>query len=119
MDMYALSFWAILAVLSAVVYIAVVCVVRKPMADLLKVNSYIAPAANFYLRSFYLIVLLAVLAVLAEAQGPSAEQLQDLMRCVWWVASSLSSVFWAVLLSIGSFVALVTILFAVLGRYRD
>lgn len=117
--MISLIVWLALALLCALVFILVVVTIRKPMDDLLKVNSYISPAAKFYLRSFYLIILLAVLAVIAAAQGPSGEQSQNFMQCVWWVASNVSSVLWSVLLSIGGYVVLLTILFAVLGRYRD
>ncbi len=117
--MVTLIVWLVLAFFCALACILAIFAIRKPMCDLLKVNSYISPAMKFYLRSFYLIILLAILAVLAAAQGPSAEQSQNFMQCVWWAASHLSSVLWSILLTIGGYALLLTILFAVLGRYRD
>ncbi len=117
--MVSLIVWLALALICAIACVLVVFTIRKPMYDLLKVNSYISPAAKFYMRSFYLIILLAVLAVLAAAQGPSAEQSHNFMQCVWWAASNFSSVLWSILLTIGGYALLLTILFAVLGRYRD
>lgn len=117
--MVTLIVWITLAILSAVLLAVVVFTIRKPMGDLLKVNSYISPAAKFYLRSFYLIILLAAIAVIVSAEGPSDEQSKNFIQCVWWVADKFSSVLWSVLLSIGGYALLLTVLFAVLGRYRD
>jgi len=117
--MVTLAVWLVLALLCAIACILAVFTIRKPMGDLLKVNSYISPAARFYLRSFYLIILLAALAVIVSAEGPCAEQSKNFMQCVWWVGNKTSSVLWGILLTIGGFALLLTILFAVLGRYRD
>ena len=111
--------WICLALCAGVVCAIVLLSVRKPMRELLQVNSYILPAKRFYLRTFSLLILLAVLSVLVSTGGPCAEQSKTFMNRVWWVAEQLSSVFWAAIISIGGYALLLTILFAVLGRYRD
>ncbi len=111
--------WICLLLCAGVVCAAVMLTVRKPMSDLLRVNSYISPARRFYLRTFSLLIVLSVLSVLISAGGPCAEQSKNFMECVWWVADQVSSVIWAAILSVGGYALLLTILFAVLGRYRD
>ena len=89
------------------------------MNELLKANSYISPDSKFYLRSFSLVLLLAALGVIVSAEGLCSEQSKNFMQCVWWVGDHLSSVIWGALLAIGGYALLLTILYAVLGRYRD
>ena len=48
--MVGLIVWIVLVALTAVIYVAVVCSVRRPMNELLKTNSYISPARNSYLH---------------------------------------------------------------------
>lgn len=111
--------WLCLLLCAAVVCAVVMLTVRKPMSELLQVNSYILPARKFYLRTFSLIIILAILSILISAGGPCAEQSENFMERVWWVADEVSSVIWAAILSVGGYALLLTILFAALGRYRD
>jgi len=41
------------------------------------------------------------------------------MEYAWWVVNRLEPAFWAAALFLIGYVVLLTILFAVLGRYRD
>jgi hypothetical protein len=89
------------------------------MRDLLSTNSYITPARKFYLRTFALVLFLATLGIVVAAGKPCDEQSKSFMPCVWWVFDGLEPVLWTVTLALGAYVVLITILFAVLGRYRD
>ena len=111
--------WVALALLAGVVCLLVIATIRKPMNQLLKANSYISPARKFYLRSFCLIILLATLGTIVSTDEPCEEQSGHLMPGIWWILRSLSPVLWSAILSIGGYALLLTILFAVLGRYRD
>ena len=111
--------WIALVLLAGAVCLLVIAAIRKPMNQLLKASSYIDPARRFYLRSFCLIILLATLGTIVSTDGPCEEQSEHLMQGVWWVLRSLSPVLWGAILSIGGYALLLTILFAVLGRYRD
>jgi uncharacterized transporter YbjL len=117
--MITLIVWIALVLSTGVVCVTVIFAVRKPMGELLKANSYISPASKFYLRTFSLVLFLASLGVIVGAGEPCAQQTECFMQCVWWVANHLSPVLWSAVLSIGGYVLLVTILFAVLGRYHD
>lgn len=117
--MATLIVWIALVLLAGSVCVAVILAIQKPMSELLKANSYISPAGKFYLRSFCLIIFLATLAVIVAAGGPCAEQSKTFMQCVWWVVDHLSPVLWSATLSLGGYILLLTILFAVLGRYHD
>jgi len=117
--MTALIFWIALMLLACAVCVAVIFAIQKPMSELLKANSYISPARKFYLRSFSLVILLATLGVIAAAEGLCAEQSKSFMQGVWWVVDNLSPVLWSATLSLGGYALLLTILFAVLGRYHD
>ena len=117
--MIVLIVWITLVLLAGGVCVAVIFAIRKPMSELLKANSYISPARKFYLRSFSLVIFLATLGVIVAAGGPCAEQSKTLMQGVWWIVDNLSPVLWSAVLSLGGYVLLLTILFAVLGRYHD
>ena len=119
--MVALVIWIVLASLAAAICLLVIGAIRKPMNELLSANSYVSPARGFYVRSFCLIIFLATLGTIISAGGPCAEQSKDFnfMQCVWWIMDSLSSVLWCAIVCIGGYALLLTILFAVLGRYRD
>lgn len=94
---------------------------RGPMLELLRSNSRMAPGARFYVRSFALIVALAALAAATDFHLPCAEQSESMtfMGCVWWAIDGLDSVFLSASLFLIGYVLLLTILFTVLGRYRD
>ena len=108
----------ILAVIVLVVVVA--CLMRRPMANLLNSNAYMAPAAKFYVRSFVVVLSLAVLAGLASLNfsGPATTDAGHFMAWVWWGATELRSILWSVCQFVGGYVVLLTIIFAVLGRYR-
>ena len=117
--MVALVIWIALALLAAAVCLLVIGAIRKPMNELLSANSYVSPARGFYVRSFCLIIFLATLAAIISIGQPCEEQSKHFMQCLWWILDSLSPVLLSAILCIGGYALLLTVLFAVLGRYRD
>lgn len=117
--MAALITWIAMVILAGAVCVAVIFAIRKPMRELLGANSFISPASKFYIRSFSLVIFLAALVVIVARGGPCARQSESFMQCVWWVVDNLSPVLWSAILSLGGYTLLLTILFAVLGRYHD
>jgi hypothetical protein len=111
--------WIALMVISVLICVSAIFIIRKPMKELLQANSCILQARRFYLRTFSLIVILATLAVLVTAGSPCAQQSRSFMAGTWWIVDNLGSVLWSVTVSLGVYVLLLTILFAVLGRYHD
>jgi hypothetical protein len=117
--MVALIVWLSFVVLSIAVSLLTILSIRKPMNELLKANSYISPARKFYLRSFALIIFLATLAVIVSIDELCEEQSRHFMEGIWWIFDNLGPVLWIAILSVGAYTLLLTILFAVLGRYHD
>ena len=113
--------WIVLAVVAIAVAVAVVCLIARPMRALLAANSYISPAQGFYMRAFALAASLGALATIAGRQMPCGDQKKSMaaMEYVWWVVGGLEPAFWSIALFLMGYVLLLTILFAVLGRYRD
>jgi len=117
--MVALIVWIALILLAGGICVAVIFLIRKPMSELLKVNSYLHPARNFYLRSFTLVISLATLGVVVSTGKPCSKQSENFIQCLWWLADNLDSVFISALLTLGGYALLMTVLFAALGRYHD
>ena len=115
--MVELIVWIVLVALTGVVCVAVICAVRRPMRELLEANSYISPAKSFYLRAFAVLVFLAALATVCETDAPTNDK--AFMEYVWWIVGALQPTFWALSLWLMGYVALLTLLFMILGRYRD
>ena len=113
--------WIVLAALAIAVAVAVTCLIAKPMGTMLGSNSYMAPGRKFYVRAFAVAASLAALATIAGRSPPCPDQGESMaaMEYAWWIVGSLEPAFWSIVLFLGGFVALLTILFAVLGRYRD
>ena len=113
--------WIVLAAVSVAIAVAVVCLIARPMGKLLASNSYMAPGQSFYVRAFALVLFLGTLATVAGRYIPSPDKRESMtvMEYVWWVAGGLESAFWSLALFLVGYVVLLTILFAVLGRYRD
>jgi hypothetical protein len=111
--------WIVLAVLSGVSCAAVIAAILRPASELLRVNSYISPASRFYLRAFWLIMVLATLSVVIAAGEPNAEQSKYFIDCVWWIGEQWKGVLMSMVAVIGGYAVLLSILLAVLGRYRD
>lgn len=113
--------WLIFVALAIVVAIIVVRLIGKPMRALLGANSYMAVAQSFYLRAFALVLYLGVLAAVVgkPIPGPEVGKSMASMEYVWWVANNLEPAFWSISLFSFGFVVVLTILLAVLGRYRD
>ena len=113
--------WLILAALAIVATIIVVRLIAKPMRVLLRANSYMAPAQTFYVRAFALALCLGALAAVVGTSLPKPEQGKSMaaMEYVWWVANGLAPAFWSISLFLFGFVVILTIVLAVLGRYRD
>ena len=111
--------WIVLAVLSGVSCAAVIAAIQRPASELLRVNSYISPASRFYLRAFWLIMVLITLSVVIAAGEPSAERSKNFLDCVWWIGEQWKGVLLSMVAVIGGYAVLLSILFMVLGRYRD
>jgi hypothetical protein len=115
--MVGLMVWLVLVVLTVVVCIAVIWAIRKPMSVLLKANSYISPARSFYLRAFTVVVVLAALATVSETGAPESDK--AFMEYVWWIVETLQPVLYMLSFWVMGYAALMTLLFMILGRYRD
>jgi len=115
--MVGLMVWLVLVVLTIVVCIAVIWAVRKPMSVLLKANSYISPAQSFYLRAFTVVVVLAALATISETGAPESDK--ALMEYVWGIVETLQPVLYMLSFWVMGYAVLMTLLFMILGRYRD
>jgi len=111
----------VFAAATGLIALALVWVVRKPMADLLRSNAWMTPGATFYARTFAVAVALGALAAVAGFSPPCPEQYAAMGRIewVWWLAQRLEPVFMTGALFLLGYVLLLTILFSVLGRYRD
>ena len=119
--MVELIIWLVSVVVAVVAAIIVVRLLEKPMRALLGSNSYMACAERFYIRAFALAVYLSTLAAVVGRSPPKAEEGKSIstMEYVWWVIDGLESAFWSISLFLLGFVVLLTIVLAVLGRYRD
>lgn len=109
--------WLILVALAVVICVVVISAVRRPMRELLGVNSYISPARSFYLRAFSVLVILAALSVVSQIDAP--ESGKAFMEYVWWVVKATHPVLSALSIGLIVYAAVLAILFVVLGRYRD
>jgi hypothetical protein len=109
--------WAVLSAVTVVVCISISLAVRKPMRDMLSTNSYILPARAFYLRSFTVLLLLGAFSMIFKADVPDKEKV--FMEYVWWIVDTLQPVFFALSIWMIVYAGLLTILFAVLGRYKN
>jgi len=107
-------FAAIVVVLSVIV----VCSLRKPMQQFLSANSYISLAKDFYVRAFVAIIFLAAVSGIAGA-SLLAEDKKSFMERLWWITNSLKEPLFYISLWTLLYVAILTVLYAVLGRYRD
>lgn len=109
--------WLIFAAIVVLVSLFIVVLLKKPMGQILSVNTFIEPAKVFYLRTFKLIIFLAALASVAEAHLPEKDK--AFMEYVWWITASLKEPLYYLGIWIMLYAAMLTILFAVLGRLRD
>lgn len=107
--------WLIFVAIAIGLAFVVVHLVAKPMRFLLGANSYMAPAQRFYVRAFAMVIYLSTLASVLDREFPPPND----MEYVWWVADGLKPAFWSMSLFLLGFVVLLTIVLAVLGRYRD
>ena len=115
--MNAIPAWITMIILLGALITTWFLIIRKPMRNLLSVNSYISPARAFYTRAFIMIVSLGALASVVELDAPDSDQAG--MECVWWAVENLEPVLWSTALFSMGFVLMLTILYAVLGRYHD
>ena len=109
--------WIVLVVLAGGVCLAVICALRKPMHELLRTNSYICPAREFYLRTFTVLIILAALATVSNTDTPDNDK--AFMEYIWWIVNAAQPLFMALSFWLLGYAALLTLLFVVLGRYRD
>jgi hypothetical protein len=109
------------AAATGLIAVALVWVVRKPMAELLRSNAWMTPGTAFYGRSFAVAVALGAMSVVAGFSLPGPEQYAAMGRIewVWWLAQRLEPAFTMGAIFLLGYVLLLTILFSVLGRYRD
>ena len=113
--------WLALAALSAVLVVVVVGLVVRPMRMLMTANSHLSPAALFYVRAFVIVMALAGLASTLSVDTPCPTQAAEkgFMEWVWWVVEGLRPVAWVVSGFLMGYALLLTILYGILGRYRD
>jgi len=113
--------WILLAVVSGGGVAVVAALMRRPMHTLLTANAHLAPAAGFYGRGFVIVLVLAALAAVVGTSVPCPQQAAEkaCMEWVWWTVDGLKPVCWSVLGLLMGYVLLLTILYAVLGRYRE
>jgi uncharacterized membrane protein YozB (DUF420 family) len=112
-----ITVWAALSAITVAVCVLISLAVRKPMRDMLGANKHILPARGFYLRSFSVLLLLGAFAMIFKTDVPAEGK--AFMEYVWWIADSLQPVFFVLSIWVIVYVALLTILFAVLGKYND
>jgi len=117
--MTSLIAWSGLAALAGGLVTVVALAVRGPMRTVLTANAHLMPAATFYIRTFVLVIALAALAGVAGTGMPCEKQSENAITVAWWIVGQLQNVCWSVGGFLMGYVVLVTILFAVLGRYRD
>ncbi len=110
--------WFVFAAIVVVLSVVIIRSLRKPLQQFLSVNSYISPAKDFYTRAFTAIILLAALSGIAEAVFPT-EAKKSFMEYLWWITNSLDKPLFYISLWMLLYVAILTVLYAVLGRYRD
>lgn len=115
--MAGLTVWIVLVALTGAVCAAIIYALRRPMHELLKVNSYISPARKFYVRTFTVLIFLAALATVSKTDVPSNDK--EFLEYVWWIVEALQPTFWALSFWLIGYATLLTLLFVVLGRYHD
>ncbi|KPK78873.1 MAG: hypothetical protein AMJ81_14685 [Phycisphaerae bacterium SM23_33] len=107
--------------------VIVFLLVYPPMRKLLGINSTLAAAGSFYTRTFLIVLLLAVWAAVmgmdlgkpaAAATQPAAPR-PPFMQAVWKVADDLEQLLWPMAVILGVYVALLTVVYAAVGRCRD
>jgi hypothetical protein len=109
--------WLIFAAIVVFVSLLIVLLLKKPMQQILSVNSFIQPAKVFYLRTFKIIIFLVALASVAETSMPKEDK--TFMEYVWWITGSLQEPFFYLAVWTMLYAAMMTVLFVVLGRLRD
>ena len=112
-----MTFWIAMVELTGGVCAAVILAMQKPMCEMLESNTYIRRARRFYIRAFGVLVVLAGLATASKADLPSDDA--AFMEYVWWIAATMRTLFMALGFWLIGYAALLTLLFVVLGRYRD
>ncbi len=120
-EMPAIVAWIVLAATAAGVAGLMTWLMGGAMRRLFHANAYMKPGQDFYVRAFAIVVTLGTLASVAGTSLPCTDQRKSMaaMEYAWWVVSCLEPAFWAAALFLVGYVVLLTILFAVLGRYRD
>jgi len=109
--------WLIFAAIVVLVSLLIILLLKKPMQQILSVNSFIQPAKVFYLRTFKLIIFLVALASVAETNLPGKDK--AFMEYVWWITDSLQEPLFYLAVWIMLYAAMLTVLFVVVGRLRD
>jgi uncharacterized membrane protein YkvI len=112
-----IMFWLSLAATIVLLSLIIILLLRRPMEQILSVNSYIQPSKVFYLRTFKIIILLAALSAVAGTDVPKKDQ--AFMEYVWWITSSLKEPLYYLGIWLMLYAAMLTVLFVVLGRLRD
>jgi hypothetical protein len=107
--------------LAGVTVLVFIMLVRRPLKEMLGANSKLLVARRFYMRAMVLILVFAALAAVMNPSKLSADKDATLvfMDYVWWSVGGLEPVFWSVALISLGYVAILSILYAVLGRTRD
>jgi len=109
--------WLIFAAIVVLVSLLIILLLKKPMQQILSVNSFIQPAKVFYLRTFKIIIFLVALAYVAATNLPEKDK--TFMEYVWWITDSLQEPLFYLAVWIMLYAAMLTVLFVVVGRLRD
>jgi len=104
--------------MSVVVAWVVFVLLRGPARRLLGMNSRLSEARAFFVRTLFVMLLLAAFAVsggrMFNLPGDAA-----FMEYVWQAAGNLDGVLRALMLVIGGYAIVILVLLLGLGRYRD
>ena len=117
MTMHEFAGYGVLFAMAIVVGLIVFLLVWGPMRRLLGANDRLQQARAFFVRTLFIVLLLAAMAPVA-GKGVTLDEDARFMQYVLQAAGRLNDVLLYVGLYLFGFVVLMTILTASLGRYR-
>ena len=108
----------VVLVLSVVIVFLVQAAARRSLQELLSRTVSAAGGTEFYLRSFFLLLLFGAVGQ-AVAMSPNLKENPHFMECVWEVARGLEASFGYLFFTISIYLVLMTILVAALKPKND
>jgi len=115
--MAAIITWLVLVAIIIIISLVIVCITKKPMQQLLSTNSYILPSKDFYVRTFAITIFLVAAAGVSGANMPGEGK--AFMEYVWLVTNALEQPLFYMSIWVILYATILTILYAVLGRFHD